>query len=223
MRKRAGALLLLAAAVFLTASCEPEGRGLIIFCAGDSLTEGGYPPYLRRMMQREGVSVRLANYGRSGDTSGQYLAFLSENEDRLKEERPDIVLITLGTNDLRTDHDFTSTGDFRRNLLAIIEKFRTFRSRDGRIPRIFLSTIPPIPPDDLPNFDQGSARRVDTDINPAVRDIAAESGLPAVDLHSALSDRPDLMPGVHPSPEGYRLMAETWRRALAASGAYAGR
>ncbi|MBN1939819.1 MAG: SGNH/GDSL hydrolase family protein [Candidatus Aminicenantes bacterium] len=214
MRRRAAVLFLITATAVSSAACRPEGRGLIILCAGDSLTEGGYPPFLRRMLQREGVLVRVGNYGRSGAASGEYLSFLMENEDRFKEERPDIVLITLGTNDVRTDHDSTPTEVFRQNLLAIIERFRTFRSRGGRIPRIMLSTIPPVPPDDLPNFNAGSARRVEAEINPAIREIANAAGIPLVDHHTALAARPDLLPGVHPSSEGYRLMAETWRKAI---------
>jgi len=214
MRRRAGTLFFLVAAVVLFADCLPEGRGLIVLCAGDSLTEQGYPPYLRRILNREGIPARVANFGRSGATSGEYLAFLKENEDRLKEERPDVILVALGTNDLRTDHDFTPTEVFRTNLQAIIEKFRTFRSRGGKIPAIFLATIPDIPLGDLPVFDAESARRVQAEINPAIREIAAAAGLSVADNQAALAGRVDLLPGVHPSSEGYRVMAETWRRAL---------
>jgi len=214
MRRRAGTLFFLAAAAVLLAACRPEGRGLIVLCAGDSLTEQGYPPYLRRILNREGIPARVANFGRSGATSGEYLAFLKENEDRLKEERPDVILVALGTNDLRTDHDFTPTDVFRMNLEAIIEKFRTFRSRAGKIPAIFLATIPDIPLGDLPVFDAESVRRVQDEINPAIREIAVAAGLQVVDIQAALTGRPDLLPGVHPSIDGYRVMAETWRKAL---------
>jgi lysophospholipase L1-like esterase len=208
MRKRAGALFLLAAAILSTSACLPRGRGLIVLCAGDSLTERGYPPYLQRILARDGVPARVINAGRSGASSGEYASFLMENEERLREERPDVVLIALGTNDLRTDHDFTPTEVFRRNIQTIIERFRTFRSRGGKTPEIFLSTIPDIP---------GSARRVEAEVNPVIREIASAADLPVVDIHAVLAGRNDLLPGVHPSPEGYRLMAETWGKALSAS------
>lgn len=214
MWNRARVFFLLAAVILGQAACLAGGPGLIILCAGDSLTAQGYPPYLRRILVRDGIRSRVANYGRSGATSGEFLAFLEEEEDRLKEERPDVVLVALGTNDLRTDHDFTPTEIFRRNLQAIIERFRTFRSRSGRIPLIVLATIPDIPLGDLRNFDGNSARRVEDEINPAIRDIAAAAGLPVVDNHAVFAGRPDLLPRVHPAPEGYRAMAENWRKAL---------
>jgi lysophospholipase L1-like esterase len=217
MRKRAGARFLLAAAILSTSACLPRGRGLIVLCAGDSLTERGYPPYLQRILARDGVPARVINAGRSGASSGEYASFLMENEERLREERPDVVLIALGTNDLRTDHDFTPTEVFRRNIQTIIERFRTFRSRGGKTPEIFLSTIPDIPLGDLPVFDAGSARRVEAEVNPVIREIASAADLPVVDIHAVLAGRNDLLPGVHPSPEGYRLMAETWGKALSAS------
>jgi len=211
---RTGRWLLLAALLPLFAACGGSERGVIILCAGDSLTENGYPPYLRRILARDGVAARVLNYGRSGNTSGEYLKFLQENRERLMEERPDVILIQLGTNDLRTDVDFTATDRFRTNLKEIVTEFRDFRSRSGKIPAIYLATIPDIPLGDLAVFNAESSRRVEAEINPALKAFAAAEGLPIVDNHAVFAGRPDLLPGVHPSSEGYRLMAARWREAL---------
>lgn len=214
MPKRAGFGLALAGTILLFASCLANGRGLIVLCAGDSLTEQGYPPYLRRLLVREGIPARVVNYGKSGHTSGEYLEYLEKSWERMSEERPDVILIQLGTNDLRTDHDFTSAELFRGNLKKIIEKFRAFRTRAGKIPEILLATIPAIPPGSLVNFDDESRRRVEAEINPAIRALAAVERLPLAENHGVFVRRPDLLPGVHPSPEGYRLMAESFRNAF---------
>jgi len=213
MNNRVGRGLTLVLAAFLAAGCVPSGRGIIVLCAGDSLTEAAYPQFLRRMLNAEGIAARVLNYGRSGFTSGEYLNYLVKSRDQLVEEKPDVILLELGTNDVRVDHDATPTDRFRMNMKEILGVFRTFRSRSGKIPMILIATIPDIP-ETPPNFNAESARRVEAEINPAIRDIAAEAGITVVDQHAVFVRRPDLLPDVHPVREGYRLMAEAWREAL---------
>jgi lysophospholipase L1-like esterase len=214
MKFRSGRWLYLGLTAVLFSACVPSGRGVIVFCAGDSLTEAAYPNFLRRILNRDGISARVLNYGRSGYTSGEYLNFLVASRDHLIEEKPDVVLLELGTNDLRLDHDYTPTDKFRANMKGIIGVFRTFRSRSGRIPTILIATVPDIPETKPANFGAESVRRVRAEINPAVREIAAEEGITVVDQHDVFVRRPDLLPEVHPVRDGYRLMAETWREAL---------
>ncbi|MHB8054538.1 MAG: SGNH/GDSL hydrolase family protein [Candidatus Aminicenantales bacterium] len=214
MKPTRGRWILLGWAAFLFSACVPSGKGVIIFCAGDSLTEAAYPLFLRRTLALEGISARVLNYGRSGYTSGEYLSFLVKFKARLSEERPDFVLLQMGTNDMRTDHDYTPTNKFRANMKGILGVFRSFRSRSGRIPRIFLATIPDIPFGRYANFNAESIRRVEAEINPAIREIAAAEGIPVVDQHAVFTARPDLLPEIHPVREGYRLMAEAWEKAL---------
>lgn len=199
---------------FFVSVCVSSPRGVIVFCAGDSITAAAYPHFLQRLLNRDGFPARVLNYGRSGNTSGEYLDFMVKNMERLIAERPDFILLQLGTNDLRTDLDFTSTERFRDNLKNILAAFRKFRNRSGRIPSILLSTIPPVPTSGPFPFDAESLRRVEAEINPTIRALAAEEGILLVDNHGLFSRRPDLLPDVHPSREGYRLLAENWRAAL---------
>ncbi|MCX6566793.1 MAG: SGNH/GDSL hydrolase family protein [Candidatus Aminicenantes bacterium] len=214
MKFRAGRWLFLVVVALLISGCAPSGRGIIVFCAGDSITAAAYPHFLQRILNRDGIAARVLNYGRSGYTSGEYLNFLVKYRAKLIEEKPDVVLLELGTNDLRTDRDFTPTEKFRANMKGILGVFRTFRSRSGRIPTILIATIPDIPETRLANFSAESARRVQAEINPAIREIAAGEGIKVVDQHAVFVRRPDLLPEVHPARDGYRLMAETWREAL---------
>ena len=57
--------------------------------------------------------------------------------------------------------------------------------------------------------------RVEAEINPAIRDIARRRGLILADNHALFAGRPDLLPDIHPSEEGYRVLAEAWHRILA--------
>ena len=142
-RAVAGGLIAAAAAVFF--SCSRPERGVVILCAGDSITEQGYPRFLRAALRADGVRARVLNYGRSGNTSAEYLAFLDGNKEKLGAERPDIVLLELGTNDVRVDGDRATAGDFERNIREIVGVLRGFRTRTGEPPAIFLAAVPPVP------------------------------------------------------------------------------
>jgi lysophospholipase L1-like esterase len=199
---------------FFISACTSPPAGIIIFCAGDSITAEAYPHFLRQILNQQGIKARVLNYGRNGNTSGEYLRFLEGNVERLKEERPDIILLELGTNDVRVDADNTPADVFKDNLKKIISVFRTFQSRSGRAPKIFLATIPPIPPGIPFPFGPDSVRRVFEEINPAIRAICEEENILSVDNYSIFLNEPSLLPDVHPSREGYRRLAENWYAAL---------
>jgi lysophospholipase L1-like esterase len=199
---------------FFFSVCSSPPPGFIILCAGDSITAQAYPHFLQRLFVRDGLRARVLNYGRSGFTSGEYRAFLENELERMSRERPDAILLQLGTNDVRVDGDRTSAADFSANMRAIVSAFRGFRNRSGRPSTVMLATIPPVPPSPPFPFSDESIRRVEEEINPALRSLAVEEGLPLVDNHALFAERPDLLPGIHPSREGYEALAESWYGAL---------
>ena len=77
-----------------------------------------------------------------------------------------------------------------------------------------MGSILPVPEGGAFAFDRDSLRRVTEEINPAVRGLAAAAGLPFVDNHAVFLGRPDWLPDVHPSREGYKALAASWYRAL---------
>lgn len=194
--------------------CTATPEGFIVLCAGDSLTAADYPRFLQRQLDQDDILSKVLNYGRSGNTSGEYLAFLKENKTRLSEERPDFILIQLGTNDLREDHDNTSVAQFSENIKAIIDIFSGFETRLGKTPRCLIATIPPIPENYIFPFTKNSQRRVSEEINPAIKQIADAKGLILVDNYTLLLDQPLLLHEVHPSREGYREIAQNWYDSL---------
>jgi lysophospholipase L1-like esterase len=187
---------------------------LIILCAGDSITAADYPRYLQRSLRGDGFRVRALNYGRDGNTSGEYLKFLKENTIALSEEYPHFVLLQLGTNDVREDSDKTSADQFEANMTEIIQIFAQFKTRSGKATKIVLATIPPIPEGTTFPFSQESRRRVVSEINPRIYQLAKNNGLALVDNHYLFSRNPQLLPDVHPSKEGYRELAKNWYRAI---------
>jgi len=127
---------------------------------------------------------------------------------------PDFVLLQLGTNDVRVDGDHTPADTFADNMRKIIGLFRGFTDRRGESARILLATIPPLPERYSFPFGPESAGRVVREINPLIRKIAAEEQLALVDNYGLFLRSPELLPGVHPSSEGYRLLAGNWYDAL---------
>ncbi len=196
------------------ASCSSRPQGIIVLCAGDSLTDSEYPRYLRRLFGQDGRRARVLNFGRKGHTSGEYLRFLEQQQTAMARERPDFILLQLGTNDVRVDGDFTSAADFAANMRNIIAIFSGFENRAGGKARILLATIPPIPQPFSPPFGLGSAERVSQEINPLIRSIAKEKGLVLVDNYGLFQQSSELLPDVHPSSAGYRRLAQNWYDSL---------
>ncbi len=198
----------------ISPGCGRAPLGFIILCAGDSLTDSEYPRYLQRMLAREGKRAKVLNYGRKGDTSGEYLRFLRMQKDSMALEHPDFIMIQLGTNDVRVDGDRTAADEFGRNMREIIGIFEEFTDRRGSRARLLLATIPPLPEAFSPPFGPDSRSRVVAEINPLVRSIAAAERLQVVDNYSLFLRSPEALPDVHPTSEGYRLMARNWLEAL---------
>jgi lysophospholipase L1-like esterase len=205
---------------FLAAGCRrepvvPALSGLpVILCAGDSITAASYPKQLKALLARDGFRVQVINAGMKGDNTAEYIRFL-EKSRIIERTDPDWVLLQLGTNDLRIDSHATTTEQFRKNLEAILDRIARHRNHDGSFPRIILATIPPIPIEVRWHFNAVSRLRVETEINPAIRAIASQRGLMLAENHALFVGRPELLPEIHPSEKGYRVLAEAWHRILA--------
>lgn len=107
------------------AVASPERPLVLAF--GDSLTAGygldpglGFAPQLQATLRRHGIAARVADGGVSGDTSAAARARLGWTLDGL-EEKPDLVIVELGANDMLRSIDPDETA---RNLDAILAELR---------------------------------------------------------------------------------------------------
>jgi len=181
-----------------------------IICMGDSLTEsefGYYPRHLQGLLKRRGIAAKVVTAARPGHTSGEYLAYL-ERSKIVQKIKPDMAIVMLGTNDVRVDRDHTPLSRYRQNMIRIINRIKAGQDSQGSLPIIFLASIPPIFKIDLTTFDETSQKRVETEIVPAIRDLARQEQVNLIDIHDFFQKRPELMAGIHPWKRGYFAMAE---------------
>ena len=96
----------------------------LIAAFGDSLSSGyllppehGFAPALRRQLQKISVSAEVQNHGIAGDTTDDALTRV----DWMLEEKPDIVVLEFGANDMFRAHP---PGHIRANLDRLMEKIR---------------------------------------------------------------------------------------------------
>lgn len=214
-KKEIGLVLLL---IFMLSFCTSPPEGVIILCAGDSITEAAYPKFLRQILKSEGIRAKIFNQGKSGYNTREYLEFLKKNHAALTKTYPDFVLLQLGTNDVRIDNDQTSADEFYQNMNSIIVLFGQLKIRSGKKTQILLATIPPIHQDIPFPFAPESGKRVEEEINPLIKKIAGEQKIPLVDNHSLFLRSPHLLPDVHPSEQGYQALAQNWFKALKKEG-----
>lgn len=186
----------------------------VILCAGDSITAGSYPSRLQARFREVGIAVQVVNAGIPGYTSADYLRYM-KSRDLLAATNPKMVLLQLGTNDVRRRFLVASApaGQFEKNMRSLVAAILLHRDPDGKAPLLLLATVPPVRPTPFA-FTRTSAHRVVEEINPAIRRLAEENALPLVDNFSLFTHHPDYLSGIHPNEEGYRALADNWYRAI---------
>ena len=192
-----------------------SGRSLKIVAFGDSFTYGwmvsrGYLDFLRDMLRQEypECSVSILNRGMPGDTAENGLYRLTSH---VLDEDPDLVLIQFGLNDAYLGY---SPDVYRKNILSMVE-----RIRNDTCARVLLLTSNYLP-DEREN-------RMAEDFYRRLTDISREQDVPVVPVHEYWrekvnngTDHDSLVQGdrVHPTVEGYRLMAESIMKMLRGPG-----
>lgn len=119
-----------AALLSITSPAIASPERPLILAFGDSLTAGygldtglGFAPQLQAMLRRHGIAARVADGGVSGDTTAAARSRLGWALDGLG-ERPDLVIVELGGNDMLRSIDPAET---ERNIEAILAELRRRR------------------------------------------------------------------------------------------------
>ncbi|WP_372807050.1 GDSL-type esterase/lipase family protein [Pontiella sp.] len=211
----AAATLLSAGAALANAPAEKPAQ-LKIACVGDSITFGArienreancYPAQLGALM---GEKATVKNFGVSGTTllkKGNKPYWKRPQYKAALEFNPDIVVIKLGTNDTKPDN-WKHKSEYVPNYVALIESFRKLPSK----PEVWVCY--PVPA--YPNKGPISGTVVKEEILPMIDEIAKQTGVKIIDLHTPLANQQALFPdSIHPNAAGAKIIAETVKAAIA--------
>ena len=230
----AAALAFALAALFATPALSQPRTPTHVACVGDSITAGlgsssgtrTYPAVLQTML---GSGVQVRNFGNSGST------MLSVGDKPYKNQAEYTaattfvsgagasavvaVIIMLGTNDTKS-YNWTVSGGTRAaqymtDYVAMIDHFANLSTR----PVVYLA----LPVTVFSNTFGITNTVLVNDINPIIRQLATQKGLPLIDLATPTATRSELFPdGVHPNDTGYMLVAQIMRDGLLRGGGTGG-
>lgn len=167
-------------------------RSQTIICFGDSLTSGtgagqdmDYPAQLSRML-----GLPVINAGVSGDTTARALRRLERD---VLSKNPDLVLLTLGGNDLKNGVARDAAFD---NLKTIVESIQETGAG------VIIGGL------SIPIRDRGFGR--------AYRELAEETGaglIPNI-FEGIMGNRKLMSDPIHPNDAGYKIVAERFYEAI---------
>lgn len=184
---------------------------------GDEVEEGGYVTILEDTVNQEKPLIEVENYGKQGNRSDQLLERMEEPEIEESLEEADIILITIGANDIMKI--------FKENFTDLsLDKFAPGKSKyEERLHHIFTSMKKNNPKADiyLIGFynpfkryfaDIEELEIIIDDWNAVSANVTEEYGkvhyIPTKDLFEDTSINYLSDDNFHPNHLGYELMAE---------------
>lgn len=188
-------ILIIAMALLLQASTNPK----VILFFGDSLTAGyglspeqAFPALVEKNCVRNGTPCKAINAGLSGETSAGGLSRI----DWVLRQPVDVFVLELGANDGLRGLPLDQT---RKNLQAIIDKVKT-KYPDVKIVIAGMMVPPNLGPEYTGNFQK---------IFPELAKKNNAILIPFLLQDVAGYERLNLDDGIHPNPEGHRIVANT--------------
>ena len=185
-----------------------------IMAFGNSITEGAdgdmrrivpqpYPLVLQTMLADRyyDQTITVTNMGRGGERVSAGLVRLRSS---LAAERPELVLLKEGVNNVNARDDPEQIADTLRDMIKQV------RAQGAQV---FVATL-------LPERPGGSRAFFPAGIEPAnhwIRLVAGLEGVPVVDLYQNFGGSPDPyigVDGLHPNEAGYRRIAELFFDAI---------
>lgn len=186
-----------------------------VACVGDSITYGAgvenrevnnYPVVLGKLL---GERFEVRNFGVSGATllrRGDMPYWGLPEFQAVTDFAPQVIILKLGTNDSKPQN-WRYASEFSTDLRDMLNYFASLPSN----PRIWICL--PVP---VYETKWGiNEATVKDKIIPAIQEVAEDKNIPTIDLHTALSDRPQFFPDkIHPNAAGAAMMAMTIFTAL---------
>lgn len=180
-------------------------------CIGDSITYGagmdspeteGYPAQLAQLL---GDRYEVKNFGKSACSAlktAKYPYIETEEYKASLEYAPDIAVVMLGTNDIKTENWTDGQAWFREDYTDILDSYKEVNP-DVRIymilpTYIFSDTAYGERP--VANLENGAI--------PVLREISSEGGYTLIDMFTPSKELPEFFPDfLHPNKEGCGMIA----------------
>ena len=197
---------------------------LLVTCfVGDSITLGtgdgdclGWPARIAAAERGRGHDITVYNLGVRAQTTAQIRArWRAECADRLPDNLPGRLIFNFGTNDTRVVDDQIAlpVAESAANARAMIEEALAWEK-----PVLWVGQVPVDetnqPLDSIMGITFWFANERVGQTNEAFKEIAAELGVPFLDLFSVFNGDPAWEEphkkgdSVHPTTTGYAMMAE---------------
>jgi acyl-CoA thioesterase-1 len=165
---------------------------------------GSYPARLESLLvaRYTAQTIVVLNEGLGGETTDGGRRRLP---GVLSTDRPDVVLLMEGANDVNQNHDL-AVDLVARNMRTMISE------AGGAGSLVYLATLPPQIPGGARAGSPGSVPLV----NARLASLAVETGAVLVDIYAAFGDGAGLIgpDGLHPTEAGYQKIAETFYDAI---------
>ncbi|CAN5554557.1 hypothetical protein BH11ARM1_BH11ARM1_01600 [soil metagenome] len=196
--------------------CNPasQTQAVRVACVGDSITWGSiirdraknsYPGQLARQL---GQGYVVANFG----ASGSFVLRSSPKpfrEDPFFERsmsfQPDIVVLSVGTNDAKPEIWDNGKRSFYMSLAQLVDSYRQLPEQ----PRVILALPPPM-------FAQKQrGKNLEVSLRPEIKRVAKDMGVELIDLAEPFRGHKELFwDGIHPNIQACGMMANTVARSI---------
>ena len=174
-----------------------------ILAFGDSITyglgsrSGGYPPKLQTLLNSHGKPATVISCGIPGERTPQGAARFREI---IRKEKPDIVLILEGANDVKIGLPVEETRSALQQMLDICKKEK----------------VTPVLATLTPSNRGNSEKLIPSTFNPMITNLAKENSVLLVDHYQAVAvdwsrENAD---GIHPNDLGYQVIAQDWYQTI---------
>lgn len=191
---------------------QAEDKQIRVACVGDSITYGctvrnrrknNYPAVLGGLL---GESYCVNNFGYTNRTAIKSADYPYTDEKLYRQSldfKPDIVVIMLGSNDSKKNN--WNREEYIKDYCEMIESYLRLESK----PKVYVLTPPPLFEVNGRVMWQLRKDVVDREICPCVKQIAAQTGVRCIDIHSVFENKKELFSdGVHPNVRGSKALAQ---------------
>lgn len=184
---------------------------LRVACVGDSITKGtgttnSYPNQLSSML---GDTYSVQNFGNKGSTlikTGSHPYTNTTEFFSSQDFIPDIVVIMLGTNDMKTQN-ITEIDRYVSDYKSLIDTYKNLSTQ----PIVYIS----YPPPSYGNLVGITNNKIANILLPKIQEVSQANNVTIIDAYNPLLNKKSLFPDtLHPNNEGARIIADTVARAI---------